>query len=176
MNKYVTAFMLTSLLWLSACAMVKTDDIRITAEVDPKVNFSGYKTYAWLGAAAILNDPDGRWEPPSFDADAEIKFLVDRELRRRGMQESAGQPDMILAFALGVDMEALQLKVDEKTRMQTLENVPKGALVLVAIDSTTGFVIWMGEAEAEVQQGLSEQEVRKRLDYAVSKMIAKMPR
>jgi len=114
--------------------------------------------------------------PPSFDADTEIKFLIDRELRKRGMSESNSQPDMIIAFALGVDMDALELKVDKESKLETLENIPKGALVIIAVDSSTGFVIWIAEAEANVQKGVTNEESKKRLDYAVSKMIGKMPK
>ena len=176
MNKFISLIMVVCLLFLSACAIVKTDDIRITADVDPKANFSAYKTYAWLGSATILKDPDGRWKPPSFDADSEIKYLIDRELRKRGMNESSVQPDMIIAFALGLDMDALQLKVDQKSKLGTLENVPKGALVIVAVDSSSGFVIWIAEARANLQQDVSSEESKKRLDYAISEMIDKMPR
>ncbi|VAX09614.1 hypothetical protein MNBD_GAMMA25-2335 [hydrothermal vent metagenome] len=176
MKKIITISLALSMLILGACAIVKTDDIKISADVDPKANFSGYKTYTWLGSASILNDPDGRWEPPSFDADTEIKFLIDRELRKRGMSESAAQPDMIIGFALGVDMDSLQLKIDKESKMETLESVPKGALVIAAVDTSTGFVIWVSDAEANVQSGISNDEMKKRLDYAVTKMIAKMPK
>jgi len=176
MNKFISMTIAVSMLFVTACAMVRTDDIQIRAEVDSRVNFSGYKTYAWLGSAAILNDPNGQWEPPSFDADSEIKFLIDRELRKRGMNESNAQPDMIIAFALGVDMDSLELKVDRETKIEMLENVPKGALIVVAVDSSTGFVIWMGEAIANVQSQISTEEAKKRLDYAVTNLIAKMPK
>jgi len=66
MNKLISIGLAISMLFLAACAMVQTDDIKVEAEVDPKANFSGYKTYTWLGSAAILNDPDGRWKPPQL--------------------------------------------------------------------------------------------------------------
>ncbi len=177
MNRFISGVLAISMmLFLTACVVVKTDDIKIKAELDPKVNFSGYKTYAWLGSAAILNDSEGRWEPPSFDADSEIKFLIDRELRKRGMNESSAQPDMIVAFALGVDMDALELKIDQKSKLGRVENIPKGALVIVLVDSTTGYVIWLAEAVANLQQQLTTEETKKRLDYAVTQMLAKLPR
>ena len=49
------------------------------------------------------------------------------------MSESSTQPDMSIAFALGVDMGALELKVNQESKLETLENTPKGALVIVAI-------------------------------------------
>ena len=62
-------------LFITGCSTL-TQDIEVDAEADPKANLAGYKTYAWLGSAAILYDPRGKWEPPQFDADAEIKWLI----------------------------------------------------------------------------------------------------
>ena len=66
---------------IAGCSSVPTKDIQIDAQTDPKANMSGYNTYAWLATAAILNDPNGQWEPLQFDADSEVKFLIDGELR-----------------------------------------------------------------------------------------------
>ncbi|UCD30901.1 MAG: DUF4136 domain-containing protein [Desulfobacterales bacterium] len=164
------------LMLFAGCASVPTKDIKVDVQSDPKADFSGYKTYTWLGTAAILNDPYGQWEPPQFDADAEIMFLIDRELHKRGMSKNTANPDLVIAFAAGVDMEALQLKVDTKTKMEFLENVPQGGLVVVLVDSRLGFVIWIGMATAEVQESPDTQTVKARLDHAVTQMFKKLPK
>ena len=171
---YIT---LTALLFLvtTACSTL-TQDIEVDAEADPKANLAGYKTYAWLGSAAILYDPRGKWEPPEFDADAEIKFLIDRELRKRGIKEVAVNPDMIVGFAAGIDMEALELVEDKESKLQMLKNVPKGSLVIVLIDGASGNPVWASAAVANVQQEISSDDVRKRLDYAVTQMFKLMKR
>ena len=176
MNRnYPTLFIIVFML-LAGCASVPTKDIQVDAQADPKANFSGYKTYAWLGAAAIVNDPHGQWEPPQFDADGEIKFLIDHELRKRGITENRAGPDLVIAFAAGIDMEALGLKVNTETKMDMLENVPQGGLVVVMIDSESGFVIWAGVATAENQESPDTQTVKARLDYAVTQMFNKFPK
>ncbi|MFZ5570276.1 MAG: DUF4136 domain-containing protein [Thermodesulfobacteriota bacterium] len=167
---------IVAVLLLSACASFPTRDIQVEAQADPKANFSGYKTYAWLGTAAIVNDPHGQWEPPAFDADAEIKYLIDRELRARNMSESTTNPDLIVAFAAGVDMEALGLKTDPETKMTQVTNVPQGSLVIALVDSETGFAIWLGVASAEVQDNPDEKTVKARLNYAVTRLFQEMPR
>ncbi len=171
---YIT---LTALLFLvtTACSTL-TQDIKVDAEADPKANLAGYKTYAWLGSAAILYDPRGKWEPPEFDADAEIKFLIDRELRKRGIKEVAVNPDMIVGFAAGIDMEALELVEDKESKLQMLKNVPTGSLVIVLIDGASGNPVWASAAVADVQQEISSDDVRKRLDYAVTQMFKLMKR
>jgi hypothetical protein len=174
-RNYVLLFVMVFML-LSGCASVPTKDIQVDAQADPKANFSGYRTYAWLGSAAIVNDAYGQWEPPAFDADAEIKYLLDRELRKRGMVENSVDPDLIVAFAAGIDMDALGLKVDPETKMDMVENVPRGGLLIVLLDSDSGFVIWVGVATAEIQESPDTLTVKARLDYAVTQLLKKLPK
>jgi hypothetical protein len=153
MNR-ICVLLLAGIMFLSGCASAPVKDIRVEAEADPKTNFGGYKTYAWLGAAAILNDPDphGQWEPPEFDADAEIKYLIDRELRKRGMMPSYTDPDLLVAFAAGIDMEALKLKVDPETKIDVPEKVPSGGLVVLFVDGQSGSVNWVLCSNPDVQE------------------------
>jgi len=164
-----------SLFLLSACATIPTKDISITTDADQQATFSGYKSYGWLATAGIMSDPEGKWEPPGFDADAEITFLIDRELRKRGMTETSMKPDVFVAYVIGVDMEALKLKENTETKIATLENVPGGALLLVLIDSQSTNAVWAGLATAEMQQGMDMEMRKKRLDYVITNMLMKLP-
>ena len=155
---------------LTGCVSTSpTKDIQIDSAADPKANFSGYKTYAWLGAATIINDPEGQWEPPGFDADSEITFLINRELRARGMSETTSSPDMIVTFAAGVDMEAMELKVE-------LVEAPLGGLVVALVDAETGFIIWTGLAVADVLETPDLAASKARLDYAVKALFKQLPK
>jgi len=167
--------MATALLLLAGCASTHTDDIKVNAESDPKANLAGYKSYAWLGSAAIVFDEKGQWEPPEFDADSEIKFLIDRELRAHGMSEDSVNPDLAVAFAAGIDMDTMEIKTNPENGLEALENVPVGALTVVLIDVETGFAVWAGVATAEVQESPTPESTKQRLDYAVSEMFAKLP-
>ena len=167
---------LIMIMFVAGCTSVPTKDINIDVQADSKANLSGYKSYTWLGSAAIINDPSGQWEPPGFDADAEIVYLLDRELRARGKSESSTAPDMIVAFAAGIDMAALDLKMDPETKIDKLENVPQGGLVVILVDSSTGFVVWVGIATAEIQDNIDAATVKARLDYAVTQMMRQLPK
>ena len=169
------AFVIALFALLAGCVSVPTQDIKFDSQADPKANFSGYKSYTWFGSAGLLNDPEGQWKPQGFDADKEIRFLVNRELRKRGMSEDAAKPDLYVAFVLGIDMQALKLKEDPKTKMGMLENVPAGALVVALIDSDTGFVMWVGVATAEVKQA-DTATTKARLDYAVTQLVKMIPK
>jgi hypothetical protein len=167
--------MATLLLLLAGCASSVTNDIKVEADSDPKANLAGYKSYAWLGSAAIVFDDKGQWEPPQFDADSEVKFLIDRELRKHGMAEDSVNPDLIVAFAAGIDMDSMEIKVNPVNDVEILENVPVGALTVILIDAETGFAVWAGVATAEVQESPTQETIKQRLDYAVSQMFAKLP-
>jgi len=175
-NRFHRGGLIVIMLLVTGCATAVTRDIRVEAEADPKANFKSYASYTWLGSAAVVYDSAGKWEPPQLDADAEIKFLIDRELRKRGMVEDSVSPDMVVAYAAGIDMDTLRIKVDPKSNIGTLENVPQGALTVVLVDAETGVAIWVGQATAEVQQDPDQETVKKRLDYAVKSMFKELPR
>jgi hypothetical protein len=174
MKKYLFT-LITILLLLGGCASGVTKDIMVDTEVDPKANISGYKSYAWLGSAAIVFDEEGQWEPPQFDADAEIKFLIDRELRANGMTEDSVNPDLVIAYAAGIDMDSMEIKTDPENELEVLENVPVGALTVIMVDAETGLAVWAGVATAEIQENPTAETTKKRLDYAVSQMFSKLP-
>lgn len=161
---------------LVGCSTVETKDIAVQTEADPKCNFSGYETYAWLGSAAILNDPEGQWEPPGFEADVEIKFLIDQQLRARGMSETTDAPDMIVGFAAGIDMDAQELKTDPATELTLLESHPKGGLLVTLIDAETGLVVWVGAAEGDAAAKPDAETAKARLAYAVKSMFKQLPK
>jgi hypothetical protein len=164
----------TLLFFISGCASSITKDIKVETDSDPKADLSGYKSYAWLGAAAIVFDEAGQWEPPQFDADAEIKFLIDRELRGHGMTEDSVNPDLVVAYAAGIDMDSMELKTDPESGLESLENIPAGALLVVLIDADTGLAIWAGVATANVQENPTPETTKERLDFAVSRMFSQL--
>lgn len=160
---------------MTACATAPTSDIKVEAETAPGADLKAYKNYAWLAAAKIVNDPAGRWEPPQFDADAEIKWLIDREMRARGISEVSSYPDMFVAFVAGVDMAQLELKEDPKTKMDVLKNAPKGALAVLFIDGASGDPVWAAAAVGDVKSDRPAEQIKARLDYAVTQMFRKLP-
>jgi len=165
-------FFLASLIvvLLSGCATL-TQDIRVETETAPGIDPATYQTYGWLLSAEVVNDPNGNWEPPGFDADAELRFLINQELRDKGLKEVSRQPDLLVAFAAGINMEVFEINMQPGSEMYTLTNVPKGALVVVMIDSNNRNPVWAGSAVGDIKAGRSSTEVGKRLAYAVKTMF-----
>ena len=164
------------ILILAGCATSVTKDIIVGAEADPKIDYKDYSSYTWLGSASIIYDPDGKWEPPQFDADAQIKLLIDRELRARGMSEDSANPDMIVAFAAGVDMDSMGIDIPPESNLVALKGLPLATLVVILIDAKSKSAIWGGTASAEIQQNPSQETIKKRLDFAVTQMFKKLPK
>jgi hypothetical protein len=174
MKKYLFA-LATLMVFVGGCASSVTKDIMVETDSDPKANLSGYTSYTWLAAAAIVFDDEGQWEPPQFDADAEIKFFIDRELRGHGMTEDSVNPDLLVAYAAGIDMDTMEIKIDPESGLESFENAPMGALTVILIDADTGLAIWAGVATADIQENPTPETTKRRLDYAVSKMFSDYP-
>ena len=170
MKKLYTSGLAILLLLMTGCALV-TKDIVIDTQTSPLAKLDSYETYAWLGKMSILRDPRQKWQPPKMNISGDIKYLVDRELRRKGVYQALTAPDLGVVYFVGVDMEAMKLKVDSETNAHILKNVPKAALVVALIDTKTEYVVWLGKATAEVQNSKDVEVVRRRLDYAVSEMF-----
>jgi hypothetical protein len=155
---------------ISSCTTL-TGDIEVETQADPSTNYNKYKTYAWAGSAQIVFDPIGQWEQPTLDTDEEVRFIINRELRGHGFNQVEHDPDLLAAFAAGVDMTILELKEDPEGDKKIPTNVPKAALVIALIDASSGYVVWLGHATGDVQKQQTIENIRVRIDYAVSQIF-----
>jgi len=159
-----------SLLATSSCATL-TDDIEVETHANPDVNYNSYKTYAWAGSAQIIFDPVGQWEQPTLDTDEEVKFVINRELRSRGLHQVTNHPDLLVAFAAGIDTSILELKENPNNEKKIMTNVPKAALLIALVDANTGYTVWVGYAVGNAQQQQTIESIRTRIDYAVKEIF-----
>lgn len=171
--RYLSVFIV---LLISACATTLTRDIEIETQGSPHFSLGDYQSYAWVAAAQIVNDPYGQWEPPRFDADAEIRFLIDSQLRSHGLSEVDRNAGLLVAYLAGVDMMALELQEDPKNEIEILKNTPKGALLLLLVDRVSAKAVWAGVSVANMKEKRSAVESKKRLNYAVAQMFRRMPK
>jgi hypothetical protein len=160
---------------LAACTAQAVRDIEITTRRQPDFDPANYNTYAWLETAQIVNDPLGQWEPPNFDADAEVERLIDRELAKQRFSRSNSNPDLLVTFVAGIDMADLELREDPDKKQTTLQNIPRGALVAILVDAASRERLWVGVAMADVARQSDTNAVRRRLDYAISGMFRGFP-
>ena len=174
MNNFARIFFIASIItgtFLASSCATLTQDITVDTHADPGVDFSAFTSYAWVGSAQIVFDPIGQWEQPTLDTDEEVKFNINRELRNKGLFEVQSDPDLLVAFAAGVDMTFLELKEDPNTKKEVLTNVPKAALVIALIDASTGYTVWLGFAEGDIQEQQTIENIRARIDYAITEIF-----
>ena len=174
MKKYYLMVLFSWLFLLSGCATV-TSDIQVDADMASNTTLSNYKSYDWLRSYGILKDPNKTWQPPNIDISGDIKFLIDRELRKREVYSTNGTPDLAVSFFVRIDMENQELQLDPDTKLELNKKIPKGALVIALVDVATGEVIWLGEAVANVQENVTDEIVRERLDHTIREMFKLLP-
>ncbi len=164
-----------SLAALPGCAS-KFNDITIDTErlAEYESELSSRSTYAWAASAAVVNDPQGRWTPPDLDIGAEIRFLISREMRRVGFTEVVENPDVLLIYAVGVDMESLGVVVRGEDTGKIVD-LPSGGIVVGLTDPGTMEVLWAGAAEGQIRAEGDSELARQRLDHAISKMFRRYP-
>ena len=92
------------------------------------------------------------------------------------MSEKTDNPDLFVTFAVGVDMAAQKLKIDPKTKMEVLEDVPAGGLLVILIDHSSGYVTWAGAATAKLLEQPDTEMAKARLDYVVTQMLKDLPK
>jgi hypothetical protein len=158
------------------CGGGLTKDIEVQAVADQKVQFSGYKSYAWLGAVGAVNDPAGLWAPKKYDVGAELKLIVDQELAERGWKESA-QADVLVTLLVVADVKQLEeIKLNRAQDMAEFVVVGEGAILIELLDAQKGKTVWMGAAGGETRSDYTTEQSKKRLAYAVKQLFKLLPR
>jgi len=160
---------------VAGCASFPKDDIEVATDADPSANFNDYETYAWIGSAQVLDDPEGKWKSPGFDIDSLVIALVDKNLTEHGLSKSASYPDTLVAYAIGADMANMEFRHDATTNVDILENVPAAALVVMLLDANTETVTWAGVAVGEVQNK-GDKVAKERLNYTINEMFKQFPK
>ncbi len=161
---------ITSGFLFSSCASL-TDDIEIEAHTDPEINFNAYKTYAWAENAQIIYDPIGQWEQPTLDTDEEVRFAINRELRKRNFILTDEEPDLLVTFTAGVGVSSAAIIEKPDSNKKILTNAPKTALVIALIDVDSGYAAWLGYAKADAQEQQTIENIRARINFAVHEIF-----
>ena len=178
MRLLVLLFALLTTVACSSSQPAVVPDLVVEHHTDAKTNFDGIKTYRIVAAAGAINDPNGKWHSPNVDFGNDLKFLIERELRDRGLTPVADQADVDVIFLVAVDMEALKVVKERHDGQdeEVLKTTPQGAIVVQMVDTETLKAVWTAGAAAEVNERPEAEEARKRIDYAVSELFKTYPK
>lgn len=166
MSKLLKGVIMT-LMIVGFTGCTSTSDIQVEAMKSEKVNLDGYKTYEIIEGSGVV---DGTKRTDNLDVDAEMQQMINTELAKKGKTLVTKDPDFYVAYAAGTDMEAVKEKLDVAGK-KTIEKSPEAAMVLILIDAETGVIIGISTAEGDVK-GLPADDMKKRLNYAIKKMLS----
>lgn len=181
--KKITLFIITSFFLLTGCdtavkdnkaATFPTDDIKIETSEQTKYSYKG-KSYLWTGSLTIVNDPDGKWVAPTFDTNALVATSIRKQLSKNGLREASDSADIVVAYGIGIDMDAINLKSYADINTKGLKKMASGTLVIVLADRRTQNVLWVASAEAEYKN-LAPDVAKSRIKYAVNKIFNQLPK
>lgn len=151
------------------------EGLKVSAVADPKMNVKAYQTYQWAIGASVMRDTTAAWQAPDFDVNDELGFLIEKELRAKGMRPVNKNPDVYVAFLIVANVEQAKL-VRDKAGDLSLENDSAGALIVELMDPSTLKPVWRGAAVAPVRDDLSSEQRRERFAHGVHQIIDKLPR
>lgn len=172
---WLRIIVLPCFLLFGACAKAPTSDIKTAAAVDETIKFSGYQTYGWFAGIGLIKDDTGRWNNGDIDVAAELKFEIDKRMRERGINESSANPQLLVGFLIAANVDQLKEISDRGGDVSSVEGVGKSALVIELVDASTKHTVWVGAAAGDAQTGRSTDELKERLDYAVTALFKALP-
>jgi hypothetical protein len=182
MRLYAAALMCVLLALLASCSSVD-----VKTDYDPDVDFSTYKTYAWVGEGGVIEGSTLASYPL---AAKRVKDSVDRNLKERGF-EMVGDPE-------GADF-AIVLHAGTQEKMQVtnyggyygyyrydpwwgpygghtdVSYYTEGSLVIDFVDVKTKELAWRGIGTAIVKEYSSPEDAQKNMDKYVDRIMAGFP-
>lgn len=178
---------------LCAGVVLQSAKIKTRAESDPKFDFRGLRTWAWdpsetgkvIMARASTDDP----APVKKRVDPVIVAAVANELGKRGLNRAAaGPPDLTMHYYLlvtvGMDAQVVGQFLPAVPEWgvppfsgatQSLEIITRGSLVLDAVSTSLGRVVWRGIAQTDVDVAQSDAERDAIIREAVHDLVKRIP-
>ncbi len=161
---------------LAGCA-----PIAVQTDYDPDVDFSSYQTYGFLPRSMSEQERASyRFSPELFEK--KLHKSVRAALAERGLQYASNNPDLLITFHANVrhrqDVYDAQHGYNSwKSAVVDVDvhEYREGTLVLDFIDRRTNDLVWRGIGTGTTEGIDSPEDLQKRLDKAVSKMVSKYP-
>jgi hypothetical protein len=168
---------------LSACA----SEPQTVSSQDSSVDFSGYRTYAFL---ADLADDQAYYQ--SLDA-TYLKQSVSREMNARGFEQVSDDPDLVINFSVETQEKVRSRQVPTggygvgydpfydvyydgwgATHTTQIDQFTEGKLNIDAIDVESRKLVWQGSTKGRITRK-DEQNWQQTLDNAVVDIFTQFP-
>jgi hypothetical protein len=164
-------------LTLSACSSVSYNH-----DFDPSIDFSGYRTYAWIQASD--SSQAQRFLSPLVER--RVAAAVDANLAQKGFEKATtGRPDFLVNF-----YGATQEKLDVTTYYTgwgyygwyggtsvDVRQWTEGTLIIDFIDFSEKDLAWRGWAQGAVDRNsnMPPEEITRRVNEVVGKILQRFP-
>lgn len=179
-----TLVSIISFLFLTACqqtikeqpatvATYSTIDISTGSKTHAKYSYKG-KSYQWAGAKIEVKDPNGQWQPPTFDYENFITNSIKTELTKHQLKESKAASDLIISYGIDLNMAAIRVKNYGDANSELIFQVPEGALTVIIASRKTGKILWTGWAKADYKE-LGQDTAKHRIEYSISEIFKRFP-
>lgn len=184
-----------ALLVLLAALLSACSSMEISYDFDPKANFAGIKTYAWLKEPQKTTG-DARIDGNTILEDR-IHKAVNAGLAARGLKEVTSDPDVLVAY---------HVSLDKRRSVQTLNSAygygpgwgygygasyrpgvwagppetyvyeyEEGTLILDIVNPKNKELMWRGSAQDEVHFKSKPEKDQSQLNEAVQRMLEHFP-
>ena len=171
-------------------AMARAD---VRAQRDLKFDFTSLQTWMWdanaPGDVRVALTAGEKPEPIKEKWEPIIMKAVGEHLVQRGYPQASGAPpDFRLMYYLFVTMGSSAQQAGQflpanaefymwpiTPQTTSVEFYPKGALVVDALSTKTGNVVWRGVAEAKLQEQNSDEKRTQRLQGVIKDLLSKFP-
>jgi hypothetical protein len=152
---------------------------------DPQADFAALHTFAWLPRDQA--DPADQITP-NENFDRRIKADIEQDLRSKGFTPAgAAAADFLLNYRLSsTPVSAVQgdpsfggwggwWMMTPGWEAQYSDDYDEGALYIAVLDPNSQRVFWLGVAEARLLPSMSFERTLKRIDAAVTDILASFP-
>jgi len=181
-----------ALMWaIAACAPLP----KIGYDFDRSVDFSAYRTYAWLSGD---QEKTGDRRADSSAVDMRVRIAVGTQLRLKGYQAvPEGKPDFYVAYHVGLKDSSPDISTQyysdgmaghafvHSADTRTAGKEPPqthdppfyltGSLLIDVIDAGSQKLVWRGTAAGEVDPGLTSQQRDERTKAIVHEILSHFP-
>lgn len=175
---YAVGALLAASASLPGCA-----PMRVSAQVDPRTDFSHAATFDW-GPADALPAGDPRLDANGFFQD-HMQGAVERQMLLKGYDRARAQdvPDLRIHFHAVVRERLNVGAVDARQGLcaaadcaGTVTEFEEGTLIVDVMDGRTNRLVWRGWAQEPMGDVLQNRDaLAKRIDRAVKGLMSALP-
>jgi hypothetical protein len=145
---------------------------KVFVDHDPRVDFSGYETYAWIAGTPSPN-PAG---------EGLVRSALDTALQAHGLKRVDRSPDLFVAsHVTRSDQQAIVVQSYGDRDYQSNwgmsahgeQDIPVGTLVVDIVDAQSKQLVWRGTGTATLSSKMTRNE--KKLNKVLAKMFREFP-